>query len=406
MMDLKQLWKTRRTAFWNQVTPYLGYVMQSGLAVMMGFFIIAFSAWYTSFVQNVPEQFPIRIVMLIVLAPVVIFSSFRTYLQQADIVFLRPQEYRMNLYLQNSFVRGIVYKAVGLVMLFILLWPLYIRSEEQPKPFILFLLLLLLLKYLASFGGWNEQYMVLRTARFTYRIIRYVVILLGMYAFLWYANGPSLIFIALLSGLYLASLRIPVKQPVHWEHLIETEQNQSARVMKTLGWFVEVPAARQRVHPRRWLAPLADRLPWGQQTAFRYLITKTFIRSDLLGIAVRLTVIGGLFVYWTAGSLWGSGIYLFFLFLLGVQLSGLRRNHHDSFWIHIYPVTPESRKEQVLGFVYVLQLTGAVLLFIPLLIGGWGRWVEILLTLVIGILIARWFRASERKKWSNEEDAE
>ena len=405
-MDLKQLWKTRRSAFWNQITPYLGYVMQSGVAVMMGFALIAFSAWYTALVQDIPEGFPIGLVMLVVLAPPVIFSSFRTYLQQADIVFLRPQEYRMNLYLQNSFVRGIVYKSVGLVLLIILLWPLYIRSEGEPKPFYLFLIVLLLLKYFASYGGWIEQQMISRSARLGYRVIRYGFIVVSLYAFLWHSLALSLIFIALLAGLYLVSLRFPVKLPVHWEYLIETEQNQSSRAMKTLGWFVEVPASRQRVHARKWLAPLADRLRWGQQAAFQYLIFKTFLRSDLLGITVRLMVIGGLFVYWTAGSLWGSGVYLFFLFLLGIQLSGLRRNHHDSFWIHIYPVTPQSRREQVLGFVYVLQMAGVVLLFIPLLLGGWGRWVETLITLVIGILIARWFRTSERKKWSNEEDAE
>ncbi|MCM3785891.1 ABC transporter permease [Neobacillus mesonae] len=405
-MDLQQLWKTRRSAFWSKITPYLGYVLQSGVAVILGFSLIAFSAWYTSLVQDIPSGFPIRWVMLIVLVPPVIFSSYRTYLHQADIVFLRPQEYRMQLYLQKSFTRGIVYKSIGLILLFILLWPLYIRSEAEPKPFLLFLILLLLLKYLASYGGWCEQQMLSKTARMSYRLLRYAVIIMAIYAWVWHAVIPGLIFIAILAALYLVTLRLPVRLPVPWEYLIETEQLRSARVMKTLGFFVEVPALKQRVHARRWLSPLAERIPWGQHTAFQYLITKTFIRSDLLGICIRLAIVAAFFIYWTGNSLWGSGVYLFFLFLLGVQLSGLSRYHRDSFWIYIYPVTAESRRTQVLKFVYTLQTALTLLLWIPLIIGGWGRWVELAITLALGLLIAHMFRSSQMKKWSKEEEME
>lgn len=405
-MDLQQLWKSRRGAFWSQITPYLGYVLQSGVAVVLGFSLIAFSAWYTSLVQDVPNDFPIRWVMLVVLIAPVIFSSYRTYLRQADIVFLRPQEYRMHLYLQNSFIRGIVYKAVGLILLFILLWPLYIRSEGEPKPFLLFLIVLVILKCIASFGGWCEQQMLSKSSRMGYRLLRYAVITLSLYAWIWHQVIPGLIFIAILTVLYVVSLRLPIRLPVHWEYLIETEQIRGARVIKTLGFFVEVPALKQRVHSRRLLAPLAERIPWGQDKAFQYLIAKTFIRSDLLGICIRLAIVGGLFVFWTGGSLWGSGVYLFFLFVLGIQLSGLLRYHRDSFWIYIYPVTAESRRLQVLKFVYTLQAALTFLLWIPLLIGGWGRWVELVFTFALGLLIALMFRSSQLKKWTKEEESE
>lgn len=122
-MDLKQLWKQRRTGFWNEILPYLGYVIQSGVAMVFLFLVIAFSAWYTSFVQNIPAEFPIRWIALLLLAPLVMFSSYRTYLLPADIVFLRPQEYRMQEYLKNSFARGIIYKSLGLLLVFVTLWP-------------------------------------------------------------------------------------------------------------------------------------------------------------------------------------------------------------------------------------------------------------------------------------------
>ena len=101
-MDLKLLWKQRRSGFWNGILPYVGYVIQSGVAMVFLFLVIAFSAWYTSFVQNIPAGFPIRWIALVLLAPLALFSSYRTYLLPADIVFLRPQEYRMQEYLKTA----------------------------------------------------------------------------------------------------------------------------------------------------------------------------------------------------------------------------------------------------------------------------------------------------------------
>lgn len=403
-MNLKQLWKQRRTGFWNNIVPYIGYVIQSGVAMVFLFVVIAFSAWYTSFVQHIPAGFPIRWVALLLLAPLAIFAGYRTYLQPADIVFLRPQEHRMQEYLKNSFSRGVIYKCIGLLIVYVTLWPLYVRADADARPFGWFLLLLLAWKGLSSYGAWQELRMVQYGAARAYRLLRWAVVILAVAAWLWHPPQRSIWFELLLAVVYLVALRIPHKHRVAWERLIQVEQSQSARVMQTLGWFVDVPSSGQKVSARRWLSKWGSGLPWKPEKAYRYLITKTFIRTEVFPIVVRLILLGMLLTWWTAGTYFGLGVYLFFLLLAGIQLGALRRAHAESFWIMIYPISAESRRSQVLGFIFHLHAGFALLLWLPMLIAGMDGLGMIGAALVLGVVVAYLMRRSQRNKWLKEEE--
>ncbi|MED5016626.1 ABC transporter permease [Paenibacillus chibensis] len=405
-MNLAQLRSERRSRFWGkEVLPYLGYVIQSGVAVLLLFLLIAFSAWYTSLVQHIPAGLPIRWIMLILLVPLTVNSSFRTYLQPADTVFLLPQESRMNHYFNASWISGVVYKLLGLALVFLISWPLYVRSDEAPKSFGLFLVVLIALKLVSSYGCWKELRMVSRRAAISYRILRYVTIALAVAAWLWQPVGRSLIFIVLIAVTYFVALRVPAKHLVAWERLIAQEKTHSGRVLMMLGWFVNVPGRQQRIYARKWLSWAGNRIPWKPGAAYRYLLMKSFVRSDILGIVLRAGILGALLVWWTRGGMLGSGIYLFFVFLAGVQLSSLLRYHSESFWLHVYPIPPGSRRTNAVGLAFQIQLLFAFLIWLPLLGSIGEKPGAVLMTLAGGIVLSLLFRFfAGRKKTADDDD--
>ena len=85
-------------------------------------------------------------------------SSIRTYLRPADTVFLIPQESRMKKYFSTAWFSGVIYKIIGLGLVMLILWPLYIRDDVSPKPPLATFVVLTLFKLLSSFGGWKEQF--------------------------------------------------------------------------------------------------------------------------------------------------------------------------------------------------------------------------------------------------------
>lgn len=86
-MDLKELRRQRRSRFMGSMLPYVGYVIKSGVAMLLLLLLIVFSAWYTSLLRDTPSGIPIRWVMLVLLLPAAVHSSFRTYLQSPDTIF-------------------------------------------------------------------------------------------------------------------------------------------------------------------------------------------------------------------------------------------------------------------------------------------------------------------------------
>ncbi|WP_223067672.1 ABC transporter permease [Paenibacillus caui] len=404
-MDLKQLRSRRSGTFWGGILPYLGYVLQSGVAFLFLFCLIAFAAWYTAFIRHLPEGLPIRWISLALLAPFAAAGGFRTYLQPPDTVFLLPQEARMRQYFAPAWRGAIIRKYMIQAIILLTLWPLYMAAEQSPKPLGLTALLLAALSLLLSWGSWRELTLVSRRSAYGCLLLRWAISFLAVAAWLWHPSGRALLFIAVLAAAYAAALRFPPRYAVPWEVLISAEKAQAARVMMVLGWFVEVPGRAQRVHTRRWLARAGERIPWEPQQAYRYLLTKSYVRSDMFMIILRAGVVGALLAWLSGGNMLGSAVYLFFVFVIGVQLSELRRVHSESFWLNVYPLPQGSRRRSAVRLVFRIQLWAAALMslaFIPSLLDG--RIAETALTLAGGLAVTALQRVYAGRKGKDEED--
>ncbi|GIP57327.1 ABC transporter permease [Paenibacillus woosongensis] len=409
-MELRVLRSRRKSTFWGQIIPYLPYVFQSGVAVVLLILCIVFSAWYTSFLQALPPDLPVRWIMLLLLGPLTVYSGFRTYVQPADVVFLLPQESKMQQYLSPAYFSGVIYKLLGLFLIAVTAWPMYARSGAAAVPLWALLLVLLLLKVLSAYGAWQEIRISTSRARMGYRLLRWCFILLMLAAWIWLPDWwKSLLFMLLLGANYVLALRFPMKHAVPWENLIANEKAGAARTMMILGWFVEIPAEGQKVVRRRWLSMAGNRIPWKPGTSYRYLLTKTFVRSELLGIVTRLTLLGLLIVYWTGHSWIGAAVYLFFIFIIGTQLSALRYVHRDSPAASYYPIMQGVRMKEVLRLITRLLFVLAVILWLPLLAAAAGSGSNLLITLgglAAGMLLVLLLRANWTRKWSSLEEDE
>lgn len=405
-MDLKALRRQRRSRFMGSMIPYVGYVIKSGVAMLLLLVLILFSAWYTALLRDTPPDLPIRWIMLILLLLAAVHSSFRTYLQNPDTIFLLPQGHRMREYFAPAWVSGNVWKILRLLFILITLWPLYIRTDDSPKQLLLTAVVLIAVKLLSSYGLWREIAMLSRPASSGFKLLRWAVGGLMIAAWLWQPALRALIFTVILAAAYLAALSVPNRHAVPWERLIATEKNQGTRALMMLGWFVDVPGREQRVNARRYLSRWGGGIAWRRDRAYRYLLTKSFARGDIFGIVMRIAVLGLLLVWWNRGSYAGSGIYLLFLFLIGVQLSALRRLHSESFWLTVYPLPEGSRSGNTVDFVFRTQLVLLLVLSVPLLTAVGGSLLRVLGTLAAGAAIVAFTRTRLLRKLQSEEDPE
>ncbi len=400
MINLPELRQKRRGEFWGQILPYTQYIIQSGVAVLTFFLLIAFAAWYTTFVQNIPAGLPVYWIMLILLAPLTVYGSVRTYMRPADVVFMLPVETQMKQYFAPAWRGAMIGKSFWLVLIAIVAWPFYVRAAADPKPLLLMLIAILILKGVSNYGSWQELRMEDERARIIYRLLRYVAMIGLLAALLWL---PLLIAcVTLLAGVvvYMICLRLPGKVAVPWERLIAMEKNHGAAVMRMLGWFVDVPTGERKVNHRRWLSWIGRKLPWKQEQAFRFLLTRTFIRTELMPTISRFTLFGVLLVLLTRESWFGVAVYLLFIILSGMQMTMLRKQHTDTLWLSIYPLPPTARRLETIRLITFVQFVIAVVLWIPL--ASTGNMTLLIGTLIAGLAVVWIQRATLNRKWLRE----
>ncbi|GKU75805.1 ABC transporter permease [Paenibacillus sp. L3-i20] len=365
----EQLWRERARAFRSETMPYFRYMAQSGFPSFLSLILIASTISYITLIKNLPQDFPIIWIGVLVLTPVVSWSPLRTFLVMADTVFLMPREHELVPYIRRSFQRSIRVSGLIAAAVFLLYVPIYIQGEEISGPWLLGFILILL-KAGNVVAGWRERSMSWTSIRNTFRVLRWI--LTGLTIMVWLIALPwqALLFTILCSILVAFCYRLPQKQRFPWERLIAEERTTRRRYYVFFGMFIDVPTLSSSVSRRTYLAWILPRIPFAQRNTFVYLYAASLFRTEIGGILVRILLLGSLVIYWLAdaASLAGWGaifVYGIVAVVFGLQTGGLRAVHRYSVWKHVFPLPAGEQVEQLLRIDRATLVTGLMLLWLP-----------------------------------------
>lgn len=411
--SIEAIWAKRSSAFWKGSMPYIVDMARSGVPFVTAMVLLTALASYTSLLRDMPPDFPFTWVGMAALTPVIAYSPLRTWLREADVVFLLPREGEMHRYIGRSFrYNGLPgYAAVLIVGLIYL--PIYARGPGETASSIL-LAAVLAMKGFSIAAAWQERKLVWRNSRRWIRVTRWIVTAVCTAAFvqssLWVAAAMTGAAILLLALLY----RSLPKHRMPWQTLIAEEKRTQRRYTVFFSAFADVPAETAQVARRGYLSWLGRRIRYSSAHAFMYLYAHTLIRTELGGIAIRLTLLGMLAGLLAADAgLWNgwgaAGVYVLFVWLVGLQLSALTQSHRHSVWRHVYPLPEQQRVSAVVRVDRFASLTAAALLLAPhaIVLPLHGQTAQCLVALAVGlavILLLRPARIRRKMKTDWEEE--
>ncbi|MFD0712437.1 ABC transporter permease [Paenibacillus sp. GCM10027626] len=367
--SVEAIWRDRAKAFWLQCFPYLRDMVMSGVPLVTAILFIVGVILYTTFIHNIPSGFPYALAGTLVMLPFVCRSPLRTWLEEADVVFLMPREGEMARYFKKSFIYNLVPGTIGAGAVFLVYSLVYVKGPGQlPWPFML--AAVIVLKWLNAAGGWRERKIVWTSTRNWMRLIRWIVTAVVLGSLMKLAPWQAVIITAaaavLMSLIYsrLASYQLP------WLYLIQEEARTKRRFNVFFSAFSDVPTVSAQVTARPYLTWIMRRLKFRHEHAFVYLYGHTLIRTELGGMLIRMIFLG-LFSIWLAAeaglwSGWGAAaVYLFFVWLTGLQIASLTQAHRYSVWRHVYPLPEQSRLAAVLRIDRFAILVSAAILWLP-----------------------------------------
>ncbi|MGI2295439.1 ABC transporter permease [Paenibacillus sp. GXUN7292] len=394
--SLTKIWTSRSRAFLKEIFPYIRIMSMSGLPAVCSLFIIYFLISYFSFIHNIPAGFPIEALGIALLTLALCWSPLRTWLVQADIVFLMPKEHQMKLYMKRSYRRSLVQGILLLAVILLFYLPVY-RQAAEPNSLWLIAVAAAAVKAGNSYFGWRERRVVYDGARILLRCLRWLLTAAAVAAWLIAAWWQALLFSLLLAGLLAALHRLPVRYSFAWERLIREEAATRKRYYLLFGMFTDIPALMTRPHRRSYLAWLLGKIKYGPQHAYIYLYAAAIIRLELSGIIMRLIALGSFVLYWAASAAAWSGyaaslISIFCLLLIGLQLGSLMQLHKESVWKHVYPLSEKDRVKQFITVDRFVLLISAVWLCVvqavPLMLQG--LYTPVIVSAVFSVLYMAW----------------
>lgn len=399
MFDEKVLWKQRFGNTVKELGKYFRYIFNGHVVIILVFLIGTAAYYYQEWIRTLSDDFPVALIMAIILALVATFSPIFTFLLEADRIFLIPLEEKLKPYFQRSMIVSFF---VQVYLLFIglgIFMPLYAHvNEGSYSGFFLFFVLISLLKGLNIIIRWRVQLYVDVNVHRMDSMVRYFVngaflYLLFSHASLWFFM-PIIVIYALLCAFYFSQTK---HMGLKWDYLIEQEEKRMMSFYRLANMFTDVPKLRDQVKRRKWLDWLLRMLKYQHENVYTHLYIQTFIRGgDYLGIFMRLTIIGILALYFIT---FGNGQILFvllFLFLTGFQLFPLWNHHQNKIWLQLYPVAESLKSSSFKKFLTKILMIQTILLSVPLFLKA--EWITALIAIGAGLAFSYVFVNFYRKK--------
>lgn len=399
MFDEKVLWRERFGNRTKELGKYLRYIFNGHIVIVMVFLLGTAAYYYQEWVSTLSQDFPVAIIMAVLIALIVTYSPIYTFLMEPDRIFLIPLEERLKPYFQRSIFVSFFVQLYLLIIGLAVFMPMYAHvNDGNYRSFFPFLLLLCVVKMANLFIRWRVQFFVEKNVHMIDSLVRYFMNLVLLYflfsnAVLWFII-PVIALYFILYAYYYTQTKL---KGLKWEVLIDLEEKRMMSFYRLANMFTDVPKLRDSVKRRKWLDWIPGMLPFKHESIYMHLYVNTFLRGgDYLGLFIRLTVIGMLALYFIA---FGNGQILFvllFLFLTGFQLFPLWNHHQNKIWLQLYPVKEGIRENTFKRFITILLMLQSLLLSLPLFLKQ--EWFIALVSLGAGFVFSYLFVFVYNKK--------
>ncbi|WP_171051731.1 ABC transporter permease [Alteribacter natronophilus] len=400
MGNVQELWQKRRADYWEMAVRYLRLIANSGFLFTLYLLFIFGSYYYGEFLMWLPEDFPTVWVFIVLFTWLVTRGRVRTFVREADLVYLPPLESRMKPYFRSSILYSWMMETFWLALPLLVLAPLFFHRLSDSGALLLTILVMLSLLKLWNLASGFEEQRFQENSRVTgHTLIRTVLnvsAVTAMFTFqpVWILGGLAVL-LAVLYAFYFN--RLNRTHAVKWDRLARIEDSTVMTFYRIANSFTDVPRLKMSIRPRRYLNALLQAVPYRQKNTYLYMFSRSFVRSnDYFGIFVRLTLLGALFLYVVTLS-WGLWLIgALFIYMTAIQLKTLRGHYKTSQMIDLYPVALRYRDEAHQKLVRVL-LSFQVIVFM-LFAGAVHNWNDGLIIGAAGFLLAFFYDRLSRKR--------
>lgn len=387
MFNASKLFRERLSAHIKELSRYLRYILNGHTAIAMVFLISVLAVYYQQWLTQLPTYFPTSIIMAIAFSLLATFTPLNTLLKRPDLVFLTVSERKMSTYFRQALLYSYIVQLYVVFFVVAAFGPLYFHAfpERGGKTYLFTLIVLLTIKAWNMAIYWSMLKVRDNTVRIGDNILRFV---LGGALFYFLIESQlvmATIFTVFLFIIFIVNyFNTKNRVSIHWELLIERDENRKQFFYRMASMFVDVPHLASRVKRRRMLTSVFKKpIPFTKEKTYDYLYRLTFLRSgDYLQMYIRLIILGGLLIYFIPNDILKLVFALLFIYMSNFQMITLYHHHRVIVWLDLYPVHFENRINAFLSWLTLLTTIQTIIFTVLFLVQF--NYLFALLTLIFG----------------------
>ena len=376
MSNIENIFSDRRKKEQELKLTYSKYIFNSHLImfliIVLGAVLINYSKWIA--IASKVELYSVYTAATVVFSYYLVSTKIKTYIKEADAVFLLPLEKYYRKVGLKTVINSTVVHIITVIIFYFATKPITNLIGNIDRVSIIMLLIVIiwnnLLKYLQVIHYkeiiWSKlllfivifmQLLVVFFDDIAIRIIYLIsIIVLAVFTYYIMKNAGNKL-----------NAKDQEKYVVNWNQAADYDKHRIESYLKFVNMFVDVPLSGVKVARRKYFDILLPKLTkdnFKKENSFKYYYYRVFLRQEnTVYLALRLMLLASLVIY-SFKNTYVSGLAIIsYSYLTIIQLVPLYKQMSNNIWHSILPVSEDIKIKSY------KQLLTSVMIVTTLLLG-------------------------------------
>jgi bacterial ABC transporter protein ecsB len=376
MSNIENIFSDRRKKEQELKLTYSKYIFNSHLImfliIVLGAVLINYSKWLA--IASKVELYSVLIAATLAFSYYLVSTKIKTYIKEADAVFLLPLEKYYRKVGLKTVINSTVVHIITVVIFYFATKPITNLIGNIDRLSIIMLLIVII---------WNNLLKYLQVIHYKEiiwsKLLLFIVIFMQLLVVFF--DDIAIRIIYLISIIVLAVFTYYImknagnklndkdqeKYVVNWNQAADYDKHRIESYLKFVNMFVDVPLSGVKVARRKYFDILLPKLTkdnFKKENSFKYYYYRVFLRQEnTVYLALRLMLLAVLVIY-SFKNTYVSGLAIIsYSYLTIIQLVPLYKQMSNNIWHSILPVSEDIKIKSY------KQLLTSVMIVTTLLLG-------------------------------------
>jgi len=377
MSNIENIFSDRRKKEQELKLTYSKYIFNSHLImfliIVLGAVLINYSKWLA--IASKVELYSVLIAATLAFSYYLVSTKIKTYIKEADAVFLLPLEKYYRKVGLKTVINSTVVHIITVVIFYFATKPITNLIGNIDRLSIIMLLIVII---------WNNLLKYLQVIHYKEiiwsKLLLFIVIFMQLLVVFF--DDIAIRIIYLISIIVLAVFTYYImknagnklndkdqeKYVVNWNQAADYDKHRIESYLKFVNMFVDVPLSGVKVARRKYFDILLPKLTkdnFKKENSFKYYYYRVFLRQEnTVYLALRLVLLAALVIF-SFKNTYVSGLAIIsYSYLTIIQLVPLYKQMSNNIWHSILPVSEDikikSYKQLLTSVMIVTTLLLAV----------------------------------------------